>query len=176
MSIALARRYRPRRFADLLVQDHVAAVLRGAVAKGRVGHGYLLTGPRGVGKTTAARILAMFGGGALLAAGAASAGVALGTISALPPPQAGWIGVGLALSLGFLVSNVALQYGAARMNAHAAALVMLSEVVFASLSSVALGAAELTARTLSGGALILAAAVWSAWPVEQTAARRVDAQ
>ncbi len=57
--IALARRYRPRRFADLLVQDHVTAVLRGAVARGRVGHGYLLTGPRGVGKTTAARILAM---------------------------------------------------------------------------------------------------------------------
>ncbi len=59
MSIALARRYRPKRFADLLVQDHVAAVLRGAVARERVGHGYLLTGPRGVGKTTAARILAM---------------------------------------------------------------------------------------------------------------------
>jgi DNA polymerase III subunit gamma/tau len=59
MSIALARRYRPRRFADLLVQDHVAAALRGAVSKGRIGHGYLLTGPRGVGKTTAARILAM---------------------------------------------------------------------------------------------------------------------
>jgi DNA polymerase-3 subunit gamma/tau len=57
--IALARRYRPKRFADLLVQDHVAAVLRGAVARERVGHGYLLTGPRGVGKTTAARILAM---------------------------------------------------------------------------------------------------------------------
>ena len=59
MSIALARRYRPKRFADLLVQDHVAAVLRGAVSRGRVAHGYLLTGPRGVGKTTAARILAM---------------------------------------------------------------------------------------------------------------------
>ena len=57
--IALARRYRPKRFTDLLVQDHVVAVLRGAVARGRVGHGYLLTGPRGVGKTTAARILAM---------------------------------------------------------------------------------------------------------------------
>ena len=59
MPIALARRYRPKRFADLLVQDHVTAVLRGAIARNRVGHGYLLTGPRGVGKTTAARILAM---------------------------------------------------------------------------------------------------------------------
>ncbi|MGH7704185.1 MAG: DNA polymerase III subunit gamma/tau, partial [Gemmatimonadales bacterium] len=59
MALALARRYRPKRFTDLLVQDHVAAVLRGAVVRNRVGHGYLLTGPRGVGKTTAARILAM---------------------------------------------------------------------------------------------------------------------
>jgi DNA polymerase-3 subunit gamma/tau len=57
--ISLARRYRPKRFSDLLVQDHVAGVLRGAISRGRVAHGYLLTGPRGVGKTTAARILAM---------------------------------------------------------------------------------------------------------------------
>jgi DNA polymerase-3 subunit gamma/tau len=57
--IALARKYRPNRFSDLLVQDHVAAALRGAVAGGRVAHGYLFAGPRGVGKTTAARILAM---------------------------------------------------------------------------------------------------------------------
>ena len=59
MALALARKYRPRRFSDLLVQDHVAQVLRNAILKDRVGHGYLLTGPRGVGKTTAARILAM---------------------------------------------------------------------------------------------------------------------
>ncbi len=57
--IALARKYRPKRFSDLIVQDHVAAALRGAVAQGRVAHGYLFAGPRGVGKTTAARILAM---------------------------------------------------------------------------------------------------------------------
>src|ERR671931_1234532 len=57
--IALARKYRPKKFADLIAQDHVAAALRGAVAGGRVAHGYLFAGPRGVGKTTAARILAM---------------------------------------------------------------------------------------------------------------------
>ena len=57
--IALARKYRPKQFVDLIVQDHVAAALRGAVASGRTAHGYLFAGPRGVGKTTAARILAM---------------------------------------------------------------------------------------------------------------------
>ena len=56
---ALAREYRPRRFDDLVAQEHVADGLRGAVAKNRVAHGYLLTGPRGTGKTSAARILAM---------------------------------------------------------------------------------------------------------------------
>src|SRR5436190_2241421 len=57
--LALARKYRPKRFADLSVQAHVATALRGAVDQGRVAHGYLFAGPRGVGKTTAARILAM---------------------------------------------------------------------------------------------------------------------
>jgi DNA polymerase-3 subunit gamma/tau len=56
---ALARKYRPTRFGELAGQEHVAAGLRGAVGKQRVAHAYLLTGPRGVGKTTAARILAM---------------------------------------------------------------------------------------------------------------------
>jgi DNA polymerase-3 subunit gamma/tau len=57
--IALARKYRPKQFSDLVGQEHVAAGLAGAVAKNRVAHAYLLTGPRGVGKTSAARILAM---------------------------------------------------------------------------------------------------------------------
>jgi DNA polymerase-3 subunit gamma/tau len=59
MHIALARKYRPRAFGDLVGQDHVARALRGAIEQNRVAHGYLLCGPRGVGKTTAARILAM---------------------------------------------------------------------------------------------------------------------
>ena len=91
----------------------------------------------------------MFAGGAAMAGAAALLGMALGFVPAPPLPQAGLGGLGLALSLGFLASNVALQYGAARLNAHTTALIMLSEVVFASLSSVALGAAELTLRTLA---------------------------
>jgi DNA polymerase-3 subunit gamma/tau len=59
LSIALARKYRPKRFADVAVQSHVSATLKGAIARGRVAHGYLLCGPRGVGKTTLARVLAM---------------------------------------------------------------------------------------------------------------------
>ena len=57
--IALARKYRPRRFADVAVQSHVSNTLKGAIARHRVAHGYLLCGPRGVGKTTLARVLAM---------------------------------------------------------------------------------------------------------------------
>ena len=56
---ALARVYRPRKFAEMATQEHVSETLRSAVANGRVAHAYLFTGPRGVGKTTAARVLAM---------------------------------------------------------------------------------------------------------------------
>ena len=59
MYLALARKYRPRLFGELIAQEHVARALRGAVEQDKVAHGYLFAGPRGVGKTTAARILAM---------------------------------------------------------------------------------------------------------------------
>ena len=116
-----------------------------------------------------ARIAAMFGGGALMALMAGLIGVAQGVVNLPPPPSFGWAGVAVGLGLAFLVGNVALQYGAARLSAHTTALVMLSEVLFASASSVALGAAELTPHTWIGGALIVAAAAWSAWPRRERA-------
>src|SRR3990172_283160 len=59
MSLALARKYRPKKFAEVAVQQHVATTLRNAIAHDRVAHAYLLCGPRGTGKTTLARVLAM---------------------------------------------------------------------------------------------------------------------
>ncbi|MFO0900490.1 MAG: DNA polymerase III subunit gamma/tau [Pirellulales bacterium] len=56
--VVVARRYRPQRFTELVGQEHVARALSGAIAADRVGHAYLFTGARGVGKTSSARILA----------------------------------------------------------------------------------------------------------------------
>jgi DNA polymerase-3 subunit gamma/tau len=56
--VVIARRYRPQTFDELLGQEHVARALQQAIASDRVGHAYLFTGARGVGKTSAARILA----------------------------------------------------------------------------------------------------------------------
>ena len=56
---ALARTYRPKTFSEVATQEHVSNTLRSAVQRNRVAHAYLFCGPRGVGKTTLARVLAM---------------------------------------------------------------------------------------------------------------------
>lgn len=56
--VVLARKYRPQSFDDIIGQEHVSRTLKNAIAENRVAHAYLFSGPRGVGKTTTARILA----------------------------------------------------------------------------------------------------------------------
>ena len=127
------------------------------------------------------RMLAMFGGGTLMATACAMVATATGVIPALPnmPTDLGlvpavavwladdsvvqlfatWAPYVLGLSTAFLVSNFTLQYGAARLSAHTTAMVMMSEVVFASVSSVALGTSVLTWRIALGGGMIVLAAL-----------------
>jgi drug/metabolite transporter (DMT)-like permease len=116
-----------------------------------------------------ARMMGMFSGGALMAAAGALWGAQTGWITPLPALQWGWLGLALALATAFLCSNLALQYGAARLRASTTALVMLSEIVFASLSATLMGAAQLESRTIYGGTLILAAACWAAFADSQAA-------
>ncbi len=56
--LALARKYRPQTFSEVLSQDFITSTLQNAINMGRVTHAYLFTGPRGVGKTSTARIFA----------------------------------------------------------------------------------------------------------------------
>ena len=107
------------------------------------------------------RMLAMFTGGALLAAAVAWVGAQQAVVP-LPAGFAAWWPLALGLAVLFLLSNMALQFGAARLHAHTTALIMLSEVVFASVSAVWLDASQLELRTVLGGALIIGAAVWAA--------------
>ncbi len=56
--VVIARRYRPQTFEEVIGQEHVSKTLANAIANGRIAHAYIFSGPRGVGKTTTARILA----------------------------------------------------------------------------------------------------------------------
>ena len=58
MGKALYRKYRSRSLDEIVGQEHVTSILKNAIAQDRIGHAYLFTGPRGVGKTSIARILA----------------------------------------------------------------------------------------------------------------------
>lgn len=109
-----------------------------------------------------ARMFAMFGGCMLMATAVACIGLQVGVVEAFPAPNATWVVTAAWLAVLLLLGNWALQFGAARLAAGTTAVVLLSEVVFASVSSVVLSAAQLQPRTLLGGALIVSASLLAA--------------
>ncbi len=112
----------------------------------------------------AARALAMFFGGFVVAGTLAVLLSARGTVPLPPAPAWGWVAGVLGLTVAFLLGNLALQIGAARLPANVTAVVMLTEVLFAAASAVALGAGVMTPALALGGALIVGAAVLAARP------------
>ncbi|MGZ8259838.1 MAG: DMT family transporter [Caldimonas sp.] len=108
------------------------------------------------------RALARFAGGALVAGTLALALTGGGAIRPPPAPAAAWLLLAAGLTVAFVAGNLALQYGAARLPANRTAVVMLTEVLFASLSAVALGGGTITGRLALGGALIVGSAVLAA--------------
>lgn len=109
------------------------------------------------------RALAMFFGGVLVAGVLATTLAGGGAMPWPPAPAAAWVAGTVGLAALFLAGNLALQYGAARLPANVTAVVMLTEVVFASVSAYALGAGELTPSLLIGGGLIVFAAALAAF-------------
>ena len=109
-----------------------------------------------------ARMLAMFFGGLVAGTLMTALGMAVGSIGALPPLQWGWPLMVLVVAVLIMLSNWTLQYGASRLAATTAAVVMLSEVVFASASNVLIEGTVLSGRLLLGGALVLSASLIAA--------------
>jgi len=114
-------------------------------------------------RAAASRALAMFAGGSLISGTFALAGAAAGVAPPAAAALAGWLPWVLLLALWFMGANLSLQFGAARLRASTTAVVMVSEVVFASVSAVTLGASSLQPHTVAGGLLIAAAALMAAW-------------
>jgi drug/metabolite transporter (DMT)-like permease len=108
------------------------------------------------------RALAMFFGGMSVAAVLALGLAQAGQVPGLPAPAPAWVAGVAGLALLFLAGNLALQYGAARLPANVTAVVMLTEVLFAAASALALGGGTLSAPLVAGGALILLAALLAA--------------
>jgi drug/metabolite transporter (DMT)-like permease len=117
---------------------------------------------REAAQSESARALAMFVGGCLVALVVALGLAAQGRISAPPALDWPWVTGALAMGVFFLASNLALQYGAARLPANVTAVVMITEVLFASVSAVLLGAGQLTPALAVGAALIVAASLLAA--------------
>jgi drug/metabolite transporter (DMT)-like permease len=105
----------------------------------------------------------MFFGGALVALLLTVALHRGGQIGGLPAWAPGWVAASLVLGALFLAANLCLQYGATRLPANTTAVVAVSEVLFASLSAVLLGAAALEPRVVVGGLAIVAAGLLAAW-------------
>lgn len=108
---------------------------------------------------TSARAFAIFIGGAVLPPLVISALHISGKPQSLPTAQLStWLALA-AFAVAVLVANLTLQYGAARLTANALSVIMISEVLFAAVSAAWAGQTQLTAWTLAGGALIIAASL-----------------
>lgn len=106
----------------------------------------------------ATRALAMFVGGAFWPLVICLVLVSTQVIPTIPSVDVVWMGPVLAMGLVFFISNLALQYGAARLPVQVTSVVMLTEILFATGSSVWWGQAELTHRIVLGGVCIMLAA------------------
>ena len=110
-----------------------------------------------------ARALAMFASDTLVSLRAALWLAGMGTVPSPPLPAPGCVVGMLGLTGVFLLSNLALQYGTARLPANATAVIMVSEVLFASVSAVALGAGSMNWSLALRGTLIISASLLAAW-------------
>lgn len=108
------------------------------------------------------RMLAMFLGCMAIGLSTATIGHGLGALPGLPAPHPTWVLCAAVVAVLVAIGNWALQYGAARLPTATTSLIMLSEVLFATLSAWLLGATELTPRMLLGGALIVSGALLAA--------------
>ena len=106
-----------------------------------------------------ARAFAMFAGGAVVSMVLAALLTQTSLATAPPPLAWGWGLAALGMTAWFLVSNLALQYGAARLPANTTSLIMITEVFFASASALAMGAGTLGWREGLGASMILGGAL-----------------